>query len=249
MQCPQSGCFAIQIEVRPVHSISKSPRLTFVSLAMTKYHYDHQQRDIHKTARPRKHWQSQNPLKNLQKNTLWLYLEWVYSIKQNIMLKRLFQISILLLFISAGAISSANDSIANPKFDIFTTDQKKIINDIWKENALREWAYSAIHADNQKIKNLIDSNDQIKTQKDAEKKTFKLVWRLINYALGLISLISLIILIVAGVQMATAAGDDKKFWAGKASLLKIAKAIWGIAISWLIISMIFWIIDVITKNI
>lgn len=165
------------------------------------------------------------------------------------MLKRLFQISILLLFISAGTISSADDSFAKPKFDIFTTDQKKIINDIWKENALREWAYSAIHADNQKIKNLIDSNDQIKTQKDAEKKTFKLVWRLINYALGLISLISLIILIVAGVQMATAAGDDKKFWAGKASLLKIAKAIWGIAISWLIISMIFWIIDVITKNI
>ena len=215
---------------------------------MSKYHYDHQQREIHKTARPRKHWQSQNPLKNLQKNTLWLYLEWVYSIKQNIMLKRLFQISIFLLLSSVSASTFANNLI-NKLDEILTTDQKKIINDIWKENALREWAYSAIHADNQKIKNLINSNDQIKTQKDAEKKTFKLVWRLINYALGLISLISLIILIVAGVQMATAAGDDKKFWAGKASLLKIAKAIWGIAISWLIISMIFWVIDVITKNI
>ena len=164
------------------------------------------------------------------------------------MLKRLFQISIFLLLSSVSASTSANNLI-NKLDEILTTDQKKIINDIWKENALREGAYSAIHADNQKIKNLIDSNDQIKTQKDAEKKTFKLIWRLINYALGLISLISLIILIVAGVQMATAAGDDKKFWAGKASLLKIAKAIWGIAISWLIISMIFWIIDVITKNI
>ena len=215
---------------------------------MTKYHYDHQQRDIHKTARTRKHWQSQNPLKNLQKNTLWLYLEWVYSIKQNIMLKRLFQISIVLLLSSVSASTFANNLI-NKLDEILTTDQKKIINDIWKENALREWAYSAIHADNQKIKNLIDSNDQIKTQKDAEKKTFKLIKRLINYALWLVSLIALIILLIAGVQMATAAGDDKKFWAGKASLLKITKAIWGIAISWLIISMIFWIIDVITKNI
>lgn len=215
---------------------------------MSKYHYDHQQREIHKTARPRKHWQSQNPLKNLQKNTLWLYLEWVYSIKQKTMLKKLFQISIVLLLSSVSASTFANNLI-NKLDEILTTDQKKIINDIWKENALREWAYSAIHADNQKIKNLIDSNDQIKTQKDAEKKTFKLIKRLINYALWLVSLIALIILLIAGFQMATAAGDDKKFWAGKASLLKIAKAIWGIAISWLIISMIFWIIDVITKNI
>ena len=166
------------------------------------------------------------------------------------MLKRLFQISIVLLLSSVSASTFANNLINKTKLnEILTTDQKEIIKDIWDQDALREWAYNAIHSDNHKIKNLINSNDQIKTQKDAEKKTFKLIKRLINYALGLVSLIALIILLIAGVQMATAAGDDKKFWAGKASLLKIAKAIWGIAISWLIISMIFWIIDVITKNI
>ena len=166
------------------------------------------------------------------------------------MLKRLFQISIVLLLSWVSASTFANNLLDKTKLnEILTTDQKKIINDIWKENALREWAYSAIHADNQKIKNLINSNDQIKTQKDAEKKTFKLIKRLINYALGLVSLIALIILLIAGVQMATAAGDDKKFWAGKASLLKVARAIWWIAVSWLIINFIFWIIEVITKNV
>ena len=188
--------------------------------------------------------------KNLQKNTLWLYLEWVYSIKQNIMLKRLFQISIVLLLSSVSASTFANNLLTDTKLNqILTTDQKEIIKDIWDQDALREWAYNAIHSDNHKIKNLINSNDQIKTQKDAEKKTFKLIKRLINYALGLVSLIALIILLIAGVQMATAAGDDKKFWAGKASLLKVARAIWWIAVSWLIINFIFWIIEVITKNV
>ena len=162
------------------------------------------------------------------------------------MLKRLFQISIVLLLSSVSASTFANNLLDKTKLnEILTTDQKEIIKDIWDEDALREWAYNAIHSDNQKIKNLINSNDQIKTQKDAEKKTFKLIKRLINYALGLVSLI----LLMAGVQMATAAGDDKKFWAGKASLLKVARAIWWIAVSWLIINFIFWIIEVITKNV
>lgn len=166
------------------------------------------------------------------------------------MLKRLFQISIVLLLSSVSASTFANNLLDKTKLnEILTTDQKEIIKDIWDQDALREWAYNTIHSDNQKIKNLINSNDQIKTQKDAEKKTFKLIKRLINYALGLVSLIALIILLIAGVQMATAAGDDKKFWAGKASLLKVARAIWWIAVSWLIINFIFRIIEVITKNV
>ncbi|RKW23512.1 hypothetical protein D8B45_03290 [Candidatus Gracilibacteria bacterium] len=166
------------------------------------------------------------------------------------MLKRLFQISIVLLLSSVSASTFANNLINKTKLnEILTTDQKEIIKDIGDQDALREGAYNAIHSDNQKIKNLINSNDQIKTQKDAEKKTFKLIKRLINYALGLVSLIALIILLIAGVQMATAAGDDKKFGAGKASLLKVARAIGGIAVSWLIINFIFWIIEVITKNV
>ena len=166
------------------------------------------------------------------------------------MLKKLFQISIVLLLSSVSASTFANNLINKTKLnEILTTDQKEIIKDIWDQDALREWAYNTIHSDNQKIKNLINSNDQIKTQKDAEKKTFKLIKRLINYALGLVSLIALIILLIAGVQMATAAGDDKKFWAGKASLLKVARAIWWIAVSWLIINFIFRIIEVITKNV
>lgn len=43
--------------------------------------------------------------------------------------------------------------------------------------------------------------------------------------------------------MVTNAGDDKAQEEGKKTLLKIARAIAGIAVSWLIISFIFWLIE------
>lgn len=66
---------------------------------------------------------------------------------------------------------------------------------------------------------------------------------MVNYALGLIGLISFVLLIVAGITMVTNAGDDKAQEEGKKTLLKIARAIGGIAVSWLIISFIFWLIE------
>jgi hypothetical protein len=66
---------------------------------------------------------------------------------------------------------------------------------------------------------------------------------MVNYALGLVGLISFVLLIVAGITMVTNAGDDKAQEEGKKTLLKIARAIVGIAVSWLIISFIFWLIE------
>ncbi len=45
------------------------------------------------------------------------------------------------------------------------------------------------------------------------------------------------------ITMVTNAGDDKAQEEGKKTLLKIARAIAGIAVSWLIISFIFWLIE------
>lgn len=66
---------------------------------------------------------------------------------------------------------------------------------------------------------------------------------MVNYALGLVGLISFVLLIVAGITMVMNAGDDKAQEEGKKTLLKIARAIAGIAVSWLIISFIFWLIE------
>lgn len=56
------------------------------------------------------------------------------------------------------------------------------------------------------------------------------------------SLITLIILLWGGFQMVTANGDDGKFQAGTKLLRQAALGLLFIAVSWMMVSMIFWII-------
>ncbi|MFA7717458.1 MAG: hypothetical protein WC875_01980 [Candidatus Absconditabacterales bacterium] len=64
----------------------------------------------------------------------------------------------------------------------------------------------------------------------------------INRALGLLALIALIILIWGGFQMVTAAGDEAKYKKGFKILQQAAIGLIFIGASWLIISLIFYII-------
>ena len=61
----------------------------------------------------------------------------------------------------------------------------------------------------------------------------------INWVLWILSLIVLILLLWWGFQMVTANWDDKKFGAGMTILKQAAIWLWFIAVSWLIVSMIF----------
>ena len=64
----------------------------------------------------------------------------------------------------------------------------------------------------------------------------------INWVLWTLSIIALVLLLWWGFQMVTAAGDDNKYKSG----MKILKTTWiglaFIACSWLIVSLIFWVI-------
>ena len=117
-------------------------------------------------------------------------------------------------------------------------DQK----DTWRKGA-QDAIKSSDGNDNYKIDNLINSDTEITSQWEAQTRLLQTIWRMVNYALGLVGLISFVLLIVAGITMVTNAGDDKAQEEGKKTLLKIARAIAGIAVSWLIISFIFWLIE------
>lgn len=110
----------------------------------------------------------------------------------------------------------------------------------------REGSYDAIHSTDSKyqINNLIGTESKIESQADATKSTLSLVQRVVNFALGFVSVIALVLLLIAGFKMTTAAGDDKSFGSGKEKLITIAKAIAGIALSWMVISFIFWLLDI-----
>lgn len=159
----------------------------------------------------------------------------------------LFSAICCVFFIGIGTFARLDLGTQAP-LKILTQQHNAVIQDMG-DNAMRWGAYDAIHSDDNQhvIGNLIDAKNEITDQATATQKTLNLIKRLINFALGLVSLVALIILIFAGVKMVTAAGDDKAFGAGKAALTKVTKAILGIAVSWLIISGIFWLINEIAK--
>lgn len=123
---------------------------------------------------------------------------------------------------------------------ILTTEGSSIITPP-ENNAIRQGTHDIIHSESHQyqINNLITTQQSIDSQQDATQRTLQLIHKLINYALSLVSFIALIVLIFAGIQMITAGGDDGKFKAGSKALKKIAIAIIGIGISWIIISLIF----------
>ena len=140
-----------------------------------------------------------------------------------------------------GATDATKYQILNQQEDNIL-DMMKDQKDTWRKGA-QDAIKSSDGNDNYKIDNLINSDTEITSQWEAQTRLLQTIWRMVNYALGLVGLISFVLLIVAGITMVTNAGDDKAQEEGKKTLLKIARAIAGIAVSWLIISFIFWLIE------
>jgi len=71
----------------------------------------------------------------------------------------------------------------------------------------------------------------------------------INWVLGMLGLIAFVLLLWGGFNMVTAAGDDKKFGEGLKILKNAGIGFVFIAVSWLLVSMIFWVVSGITNNV
>ena len=65
--------------------------------------------------------------------------------------------------------------------------------------------------------------------------------------LGMLALVALVILLRGGFQMVTAAGDDGKYKKGFKILQQAAIGLVFIGVSWLVVSVIFWLIGTVTK--
>lgn len=69
----------------------------------------------------------------------------------------------------------------------------------------------------------------------------------INWALGMLALVALIVLLRGGRQMVTAAGDEGQYKKGFTILKQAAFGLIFIGVSWLLVSGIFYFIGVITQ--
>ena len=65
----------------------------------------------------------------------------------------------------------------------------------------------------------------------------------INWLLGLLGLIALVVLLWGGFQMVTAAGDDGKYKAGFKILKQAGVGLLFIGLAWLFVSLIFFVIQ------
>ena len=112
---------------------------------------------------------------------------------------------------------------------------------------LRQWAYKIIDAD---YSDTISDQELIwvinpwliNNHDTAMNSTMQIIKNLINYALGLLSLIALIYLIYHGFLMLTAAGDDTQYKTGFKWLKFAVIALVWVWLSRLVVSFIFWII-------
>ena len=64
----------------------------------------------------------------------------------------------------------------------------------------------------------------------------------LNWVLGILSLVALVVLLYGGFNMVTAAGDDAKYKKWFTILQQAAVGLAIIGLSWIIVSAIFWII-------
>ena len=76
-------------------------------------------------------------------------------------------------------------------------------------------------------------------------KLIEVIKSFINWMLGILALIALVILLWGGFQMVTAAGDDAKYKKGFKILQQAAIGLVFIGVSWLVVSAIFWLLNLI----
>jgi len=65
----------------------------------------------------------------------------------------------------------------------------------------------------------------------------------INWVLGMLSLVALVLCLYAGFLMMTSSGDENKYKKGVGIMKWAAIGLAIIALSWLIVSLIFWVIN------
>jgi hypothetical protein len=95
---------------------------------------------------------------------------------------------------------------------IYTQEQVQVITADGISNPIRDGAYKIINTeDGTQIEGLVSVDTKIETHKTAELKTMNIVRNVINYALGLISLVALVYLIYHGILVMTAAGDEAQY--------------------------------------
>ncbi len=132
----------------------------------------------------------------------------------------------------------------NPNLADAVDDTRSRTNNTIISNPLREWAYKIVHWEDtgRKLEGIIYNDNEIENFDDAQRGTIALIKKWINYALSFAAFIALLYLLYHGFLMLTAMGDENQYKKGFKGLKTAGIALAGMGLSWLIVSLILYIL-------
>ncbi len=148
-------------------------------------------------------------------------------------------ISIVFIF----SFSKSNFNIIEDTNKIAPSDPNNVINkeELPEEDPLRQWTEDIMYWTN--LKNPWSIKDKEKAQKD----TLTYIRDIINYFLALLWFFTLIYLLYHWFLMVTASWNEEKYKKWREWLKTATIALIWIGLSWFIISLIIYLVDIITK--
>lgn len=134
---------------------------------------------------------------------------------------------------------------------ILNDNAQQVLDTQGINDPIRDGAYKIINSDpstpgwSWSLMGIVWVNSQITDHQTAKNNTLQIVKNIVNYALGMLSLVALVYLIFHGFMVVTAGGDDTQYKNGLKSIKNALIAIAGIGASWLIVSFIFRLIGLV----
>lgn len=159
-----------------------------------------------------------------------------------------FMLTSSILYASLIVVWYAQMIVPSSENYILNENDQQVLNTEGIQDPLRDWAYNIIDAEAWTWGlswDIVGIWDKISSHENAQNKTLQVIKNLLNYALGMLWLVALIYLIYHGFLIVTAAGDDTQYKKWLSGVKYAAIAIVGIGVSWLVVSWIFWLLDLV----
>lgn len=153
----------------------------------------------------------------------------------------------IIMYFSLIVVWYAQMIVPSSENYILNENDQQVLNTEWIQDPLRDGAYQIIDPSTGtgQLSWVVGVGDKISSYEVAKNKTMQVIKNIINYALWFLALIALVYLIYHGFLILTAAGDDTQYKKGLSGIKYAAIAIVGIGMSWLIVSWIFWLLNLI----
>ncbi|MCX6823596.1 MAG: hypothetical protein NT085_00510 [candidate division SR1 bacterium] len=153
----------------------------------------------------------------------------------------------IIMYASLLVVGYAQMIVPDSQNYILNENDQQVLNTENINDPLRQGAYNIINPGmgTGVLSGVVGVGNEISSHQNAQSKVMDVIKNIINYALGMVSLIALVYLIYHGFLIVTAAGDDTQYKKGLSGVKYAGIAIAGIGASWLIVSAIFWLLALI----